>query len=204
MALYLLVDPHEPTRKILQRKLLAHKQDVMEAGSAEQALELLEQHDIDVVITELRLPKMDGVELLKQVTHEYPVIRQIVLTDYVQIHTLLAAVNSGNISRLMTKPLKVDTTILEILEKIGAEVVELKSRKTIISTAFNEVLLNSNRPYCLFFEDGTVIGQRELNLVDKNTPTDEEKDGLRRLEFPTQFGTYILYQSVTKMIMKPV
>ncbi|WP_029332312.1 response regulator [Exiguobacterium oxidotolerans] len=203
MALYLLVDPHEPTRKILQRKLVENQQRVIEAVSAEQALELMERHDIDVIITELRLPEMDGVELLKEVTKQHPLIRQVVLTDYVQIHTLLAAVNSGNISRLMTKPLKVDATILRILEKIGEEVVELKSRKMIISRAFNEVLLNSNRPYCLFFEDGTIIGQRELTPEDKNAPIDE-KNGVRRLEFPTQFGTFILYQSTASTLTKPV
>ncbi|OIN65719.1 MULTISPECIES: response regulator [Exiguobacterium] len=203
MALYLLVDAHEPTRKILQRKLLERNQEVLEAESAEEALSVLEVQDVDVIMTELRLPQLDGVELLKKVTQLYPLTKQIVLTDYMQLHTLLAAVNSGNISRLMTKPLKIDETILRIMEKVGAEVVETKHRKKNIGVMFNGILTNANRPYCLFFEDGTIVGRRALEIPNQEAP-DDEMNGLHRFEFPTQFGTYILYQSMNGTVMKHV
>ena len=203
MALYLLVDSHEPTRRILRRKLLAAGQDVQEARSGEEALEQLSNSDVDVLLTELRLPEMDGVELLRAAKQRAPLTKQIVLTDYMQVHTLLAAVNAGNVSRMMTKPLKIDERILSIMTKIGDEVVETKQRKRNLVNHFESVLLSSDRPYCLFFEDGTIASQRSL-IISHSEQEVREEDQIQRLEFPTQFGTYILYQSVVGSITKPV
>lgn len=203
MALYLLVDSHEPTRRILRRKLLAAGQDVQEAGSGEEALEQLSNSDVDVLLTELRFPEMDGVELLRAAKQQAPLTKQIVLTDYMQVHTLLAAVNAGNVSRMMTKPLKIDDRVLSIMTRIGDEVVETKQRKRNLGQHFTDVLINSNRPYCLFYEDGSIVSQRALT-IDHHEQILEDQNGIHRFEFPTQFGTYILYQSLTGSLTKPV
>ena len=191
MANYLLVEPHEHTRKTLARLLIKEGELIFEATEATEAIEILESSDIDVVITELRLPHTDGVELLSYVKKKFPLIHQIVLTDYTHTHTLIAAVNYGNVKRIMTKPMKIDEYLIRVIKDVGQQAVNMKTNKYRVADMLTEFLDDLGQAYCLFYESGDLVSSENLVVPFESGETNE----LKRFVIPTQYGEFILYQS---------
>ena len=77
------------------------------ASTTEEALELLEQSAIDIVVTDLRVPQLGGLELLKRIRSQYPQVAVMVLTQYGTIETAVTATRIGALD-YVTKPFHVD------------------------------------------------------------------------------------------------
>jgi K+-sensing histidine kinase KdpD len=78
------------------------------AESGMKALDTLKKENIQVLITDQRMPDVTGTELLEIVTREYPDIRRFLLTAYTDYETVVEAVNKGHIHGYLTKPLKAE------------------------------------------------------------------------------------------------
>ena len=74
------------------------------AKSGEQALEILRQQEVHVLVTDMRMPGMNGAELLRTVTREYPNIVKLVLTGYTDAKDIMKAVHQERIFRIIPKP----------------------------------------------------------------------------------------------------
>jgi DNA-binding NtrC family response regulator len=74
------------------------------AGSGEEALALARQHDIAVIVTDQRMPRMTGLELLKAARELRPDATGIIVTAYTDVDVLIEAINLGRIYRYVTKP----------------------------------------------------------------------------------------------------
>lgn len=103
----LIVDDEETTRELCAT--VATQAGLRAAGvaSSERALEYLEQNPVDIVIADLKLPGMSGLDLLKRVSELYPQISVIVLTQYGSIDSAIAATRMGALD-YVTKPFRVD------------------------------------------------------------------------------------------------
>ena len=99
----LIVDDEKENLLALQRSLRSAA-TIYLANSAMEALSILEQEKISVIITDQRMPEMSGVELLKKVYKEYPTTVRIILTGYTDIEDLIQAINAAHIYRYLTKP----------------------------------------------------------------------------------------------------
>jgi len=80
---------------------------VRSAATTEQALEELEQYPIDIVVTDLKVPQLGGLELLKRIRASYPQVAVMVLTQYGTIETAVEATRLGAMD-YVTKPFHVD------------------------------------------------------------------------------------------------
>lgn len=80
----LLIDDEEQIRKVLKRLFMKTDYEVFLAEGSQQALELLQEEKFDMLITDLRMPGMDGYELLTEVKGKYPEIIRIVLSGYAE------------------------------------------------------------------------------------------------------------------------
>ena len=105
----LFVDDEENILKSIRRSLMDESYKIFLANSGKQALEILADNDIAVIVTDMRMPEMNGLELLEIVKKKYPNIVRIVLTGYAQVSTLIAAINSGQIHRYLVKPWKLES-----------------------------------------------------------------------------------------------
>ena len=74
------------------------------AESGEEALEILEKEKIHIIITDQRMPKMTGIELLEKVLVKYPDPIRILLTGYADIQAVIDAINKGQVYKYVTKP----------------------------------------------------------------------------------------------------
>lgn len=103
----LIVDDEEGLREGLSKLLKTEGYAVLSAESGEQALKILQHAHIDLVLTDMRMPEMDGIELLKKIREQHPGIGVIILTGYGQIESYIEAMNFGAIE-YVSKPFKVN------------------------------------------------------------------------------------------------
>jgi len=100
----LFVDDEVNILKALQRLLRVEDMNVLCAARASEALELLEKHPTQVVVTDQRMPEMSGVDFLAKVRERHPDIVRMMLTGYTEMNVAVDAINRGEIYRLITKP----------------------------------------------------------------------------------------------------
>jgi two-component system response regulator AtoC len=103
----LIVDDEPNLRKILSAQLSRDGYDVMTAEDGEQGLALLKEHHIDLVITDLKMPKVDGMTLLKRALEEEPDLPIVLITAHGTIDTAVEALKSGAFD-FVTKPFDKD------------------------------------------------------------------------------------------------
>ncbi|MBI3604724.1 MAG: response regulator [Nitrospirae bacterium] len=100
----LYVDDEEVGLEVFQR-YFGTELTVLTAGKGEEALELIEHHpEIALVLTDQRMPGMTGVELLQKVAEKRPDIVRMLMTAFIDLKTLMDAVNFGQIYQCVEKP----------------------------------------------------------------------------------------------------
>lgn len=99
----LIVDDEMPNLRLLER-LFAPDFRCLTASSGAAAIQLLEQHDVAILISDQRMPQMTGIELLKKTAMTRPHMVRILLTGYTDVETLVEALNSGLVYQYVTKP----------------------------------------------------------------------------------------------------
>jgi DNA-binding NtrC family response regulator len=99
----LLVDD-EPDVLYSLKGLLRREFELHTAESGAEALEILKQHPIHVIMTDQRMPGMTGVELMQQTRSAFPDAIRIVFTGYADIKAVIQAINKGGLYRYITKP----------------------------------------------------------------------------------------------------
>ena len=100
----LLVDDEESILNSLRRLLRSQPYEVVLATSGAQALEIMATRPIDLVMSDARMPGMDGATLLAEVHRLYPATSRILLTGYADLTTIIKAINDGQIHRYISKP----------------------------------------------------------------------------------------------------
>ena len=100
----LLVDDEASICSALRRTFKQSHYQIFEANSGEQALTVLDQNNIDVVISDQCMPGMSGTELLKIVKNRYPQVSRIILSGHSDANDLVAAINQANIDQFVSKP----------------------------------------------------------------------------------------------------
>lgn len=91
---------------------------VLVAEGGQQALQLLGSEPVHLVISDMRMPVMDGAQLLEQVRQQWPAVTRMLLTGYADVTSTIAAINRGEIFRYITKPWNEDELLLAAREAL--------------------------------------------------------------------------------------
>ena len=100
----LFVDDDPIVLRSIARSLLDEPYNMCFARSGNEALEILSQNEIHVLVTDMRMPEMDGAELLSIVTKEYPKIVKMVLSGYTNTAALTMAIHKERLFKIIPKP----------------------------------------------------------------------------------------------------
>lgn len=100
----LFVDDEQNILDTLKRFMRNSHYQCFFANSGKQALELMEEHMIDVVVSDMKMPKMTGEQLLREVSTLYPETIRIVLSGFSEDELVMAAINEGHIWGFIHKP----------------------------------------------------------------------------------------------------
>ena len=116
IANVLLVDDEVPFVEAMTRRLTKRKLDIVVAYSGEEALKQLEEHDrIEVVILDVKMPGMDGIEALTEIRKNHPLIEVIMLTGHATVESAIDGMKQGAFDYLM-KPCDIDHLISKVTE----------------------------------------------------------------------------------------
>jgi response regulator RpfG family c-di-GMP phosphodiesterase len=104
VANLLFVDDEPNVLKALRRLFRGAEYQVYMAEGGADGLDILAQHPIDLIISDMRMPQMDGAEFLTRAAERWPDSVRILLTGYADIESTIAAVNKGKIYSYCSKP----------------------------------------------------------------------------------------------------
>ena len=146
-ASLLLVDDEPGILSSLRRLLRPIGYKIHTAESGKAGLDILEQEPIDLVISDMRMPEMDGAHFLEQVRKRWPATTRILLTGYADVTSTIEAINRGEIYRYIAKPW--DDNDLTLIVRDALERLRLQNdniRLLALTQAQNEELkdLNAN------------------------------------------------------------
>ncbi|WP_320170528.1 response regulator [Maridesulfovibrio sp.] len=109
----LVVDDEPDFLKLIQRRLGRRNMDVAVAGSGAEALKYLGEHDVDVVILDVKMPRMSGMETLKHICRRHSDVEVIMLTGHSSVASGLEGISHGAYDYIL-KPFDIDDLIERI------------------------------------------------------------------------------------------
>ncbi|MHC4695150.1 MAG: response regulator [Planctomycetota bacterium] len=151
----LLVDDEPNVLDGLTRALRKEPYQILAGNSAEEAAALLEDHSVDLIVSDEEMPGMSGTEFLGRVAQEYPDTVRIVLTGHPTLPAALRAINEGKVYQFFTKPCnEIDLAITirraleqkDLLEKSRDLLEVAKRQSALIDEARLARRLRSARP----------------------------------------------------------
>ena len=157
----LLVEDEENLRNSFAKILLFYVAKVYTAADGEEAFSLYQSEHPDIIITDIKMPKLNGVELIKRIRKENPHIPIIVTSAYTDRDFLLESIKLSLIDYIV-KPIK-EKDLVRLLEA-SAEILSTKSQTTIIIDTIhtydydNKVIIQENIPITLT--------QKEIDLFE--------------------------------------
>ena len=115
MKKVLVVDDEKSIRVLLSGLLSQHGYHIFTASNGREALELIEKESVDVVLADIRMPDMNGMELLAEVTRRELSTTTILMTAYGSLQSAMEAMKAGAYD-FITKPFKNDEVVLTLLK----------------------------------------------------------------------------------------
>jgi len=102
------------------------------AEGGREALALMAENEAHVVVTDMQMPGMSGLELLSTVNERYPSVIRVILTGCVDVKVLLEAINRGLILRFIVKPWKIDEEFRTVVRQ-ALEYYDLRSELDLLA-----------------------------------------------------------------------
>ncbi len=128
MPVLLIADDEKNIRSGLDLAFTDEGYTVITAADGKEAWDKLQKNYVDLVITDLRMPGMDGYELLKRISSSYPTLPVIVLTGHGTIETAVETMRDGAVD-FFTKPVDIDKLILVVKKTVAASSLAEQNRK---------------------------------------------------------------------------
>ena len=114
----LVIDDEEIVRKSCSRTLSPLGYDVTLTQSSLDGLRMIEDEAFDLVLTDIKMPDMDGIEVLKQVRDKFPEMKVIIMTGYQSVENALKSVQLGAFDYI-EKPFSPDALISSVSKALG-------------------------------------------------------------------------------------
>lgn len=138
----LLVDDEVPFVETMTKRLSKRGLQVISSLSGEKALKVMESNrNLDVVILDVKMPGMDGIQVLQEMKKRFPLVEVIMLTGHATIETAVEGMKLGAFDYLM-KPCGIDELIYKVQEAVAKkreheERIREAAVKNALSTSFD-------------------------------------------------------------------
>lgn len=173
----LVVDDEENLRRVTQLKLQQAGYEAMTASDGAQALEILAKHPQDLVLTDLKMPVMSGVELLQKIKEEYLEVVVIVVTAYGTIESAVEAMRLGAYDYII-KPVNADALKLIVSRALEHHRLqeEVKNLRSAIDRKFGfESIIGKSKNLLSTLDNASRAAQADSTvLVRGETGTGKE------------------------------
>lgn len=140
-ATLLLVDDEANILSALQRLFKPHGYRILTAGSGADGLEVMGRESVDLVISDMRMPEMDGAVFLGKIARRWPDTVRILLTGYADLSNTIKAINEGHIYRYISKPWEDSDLKLCVSRALEQKYLEREQRRLMeLTRQQNETL----------------------------------------------------------------
>jgi DNA-binding NtrC family response regulator len=109
----LLVDDEKDFLEVLAKRLRKRKLNLVIANSGEEAIRAIQRTQIDVVVLDMRMPQMDGLQTLREIKRINPLVEVIMLTGHANADTAVKGMELGAFDYLM-KPVDIDELLYKL------------------------------------------------------------------------------------------
>jgi response regulator RpfG family c-di-GMP phosphodiesterase len=123
----LLVIDDEPNVCDSVHDLLRREFRVLKATSAEEGYQLMQREEVHIIMTDQRMPRITGVELLSKVTARHPHAVRMLFTGFADLESIVAAINQGHVFQFLRKPWQPE----ELIDAVRQAAVEYDRLETI-------------------------------------------------------------------------
>lgn len=164
----LIVDDEPEIVNALRRVLKSLPVELITANSGDQALEKLAKDPADIMLTDLSMPGMDGIELCSKVAEKYPEMIRIMLTAYADLDNVITAINSGKIWGYLRKPW--DNQELRICIQQAIQTQELMLERSLLRRTV-EYYQSNKRDNFQGFIGNSMAMQFVYSAIEKSAPS---------------------------------
>jgi DNA-binding NtrC family response regulator len=113
----LFVDDKKLILRVMEQILVDEEFNKFFASSADEALEILESKDVNVIVTDIIMPNINGLQLLQMVKKKYPKVVRVALSGCSNASYIVDVINKGEVYRYLTKPLQITEDSKRILQE---------------------------------------------------------------------------------------
>lgn len=142
----LLVDDEEQILNSLKRLLRKEPFDILAATSGTEGLALLTENPVQLILSDQRMPEMDGTEFFQKAKYLVPDAVRVILSGYADVGVIVESINKGEVYRFLSKPWNDDELKLAIRQCLEHHDI-LKSNRELVekTTRQNELLQTLNQ-----------------------------------------------------------
>ena len=173
----LVVDDEENLRRVTQLKLQQAGYEATTASDGAQALELLARHPQDLIITDLKMPGMSGMDLLRRVKEDYPEVIVIVVTAFGTIESAVEAMRLGAHDYII-KPVNADALKLVVSRALEHHRLreEVKNLRSMVDSKYGfENIVGKSKALLATLDNASRAAQSEATvLIRGETGTGKE------------------------------
>ncbi len=124
----LIVDDENDFRETIIKRLRARKIDIEGADSGPAALEMLDAQDFDVIVLDVKMPGMDGIETLREIKLKKPLVEVIMLTGHASVESGIQGMQLGAFDYVM-KPVALDDLMDKLRQAYERRLIQLEYNK---------------------------------------------------------------------------
>ena len=124
----LIVDDENDFRETIIKRLRARKIDIEGADSGPKALEMLDAQDFDVIVLDVKMPGMDGIETLREIKLKKPLVEVIMLTGHASVESGIQGMQLGAFDYVM-KPVALDDLMDKLRQANERRLIQLAYHK---------------------------------------------------------------------------
>lgn len=148
----LLIDDDPDVLLALRKELRKLNLTVLTSLDAREGVSLAKHHKPGVVICDIRMPELSGIEVFEAIQQISPDSARVMLTGFSEVDTVVSSINRGHVTRYLCKPLDSEMLQLTLSELVGQARVKLervKAARELANRAAELDLLNSSLEHCI-------------------------------------------------------
>lgn len=150
------------------RSTLRREFNVFTANSAIEALDILKNNEIHILLSDQKMPEKTGIDLLQQVQDDYPSIIRMLISAYADYDTAIESIHKADVFRFLTKPWDVEILKRAIIE--GAELYRLKVDKQALFDQYLGLFNANPTPLMIYAKDSKKVLQANEAAEQLLTP----------------------------------
>ncbi len=119
----MLVDDEKEFLATMLKRLKKRNLDTFGATHGKEALKILEERPVDVVVLDVRMPGMDGIETLREIKKNHPLVEVVILTGHASMEVAVEGMEIGAFDYLM-KPVDIDELLYKLQDAYKKKVIQ--------------------------------------------------------------------------------